>query len=274
MNDVNHKDYYHILGLDRNASQKSIKESYRKLALKYHPDRNLGDPKANEKMKSLNEAYAVLSDASKRREYDLLKSRYGPSAHDRFRQSYTAEDIFRGSDINQIFEEFSRMFGFRNSGDIFRESYGPEYEGFEFRRHGMFGRGFVYNTGSWETDQASQNYQMPGLASQGFLGKIAKFFVKKIFGIELPERGKDRYDTVTLSAEKAHHGTELKYSCKRKGRATNLMVKIPPGVKNGQKIRLKKMGLPGKGGGIPGDLYLIVRINKPFIQRVKELFNA
>lgn len=274
MNDVNHKDYYNILGVDRNASQKSIKESYRKLALKYHPDRNLGDPKANEKMKSLNEAYAVLSDTSKRKEYDLLRSRYGSSAHDRFRQNYTTEDIFRGSDINQIFEDFARMFGFRSSGDIFRESYGPEYHGFKFRRHGMSGRGFFYNTGSWGTDQAPPNYQMPGLASQGILGKIAKFFVKKIFGVELPERGKDQYNKITLSPEKAHNGTELKYSYNRKGRATNLMVKIPPGVKNGQKIRLKNMGLAGKGGGTPGDLYLMVKIKKPFIQRVKGLFNA
>jgi curved DNA-binding protein CbpA len=100
---MNQKDYYNILGVDRDASQQAIKEAYRKLAFQYHPDRNTGDPAATEKMKDINEAYAVLSDVSKRREYDLLRSQYGSFAYERFRQSHTDDDIFRGSDINQIF---------------------------------------------------------------------------------------------------------------------------------------------------------------------------
>jgi DnaJ-class molecular chaperone len=144
---MNQKDYYNILGVERDSSQQAIKEAYRKLAFQYHPDRNTVDPAATEKMKDINEAYAVLSDVSKRSEYDLLRSQYGSFAYERFRQSHTADDIFRGSDINQIFEEFAKTFGFRSFGDIFRESYAPGYQSFEFRRPGVFSRGFVFYPG-------------------------------------------------------------------------------------------------------------------------------
>ena len=123
---MNQNDYYQMLGIGESATSDQIKQAYRKLAFEYHPDRNK-DPAMTEKMKDINEAYAVLSNASKRREYDLLKSQYGSFAYDHFRQSHTANDIFRGSDINQIFEEFAKTFGFRSSSDIFRESYGAEY---------------------------------------------------------------------------------------------------------------------------------------------------
>jgi len=275
---MNQKDYYEILGVDRDASQQSIKEAYRKLAFQYHPDKNKGDPSATQKMKEINEAYAVLSDASKRREYDLLRSRYGSFAYDRFRQSHTPEDIFRGSDIDQIFEEFARMFGFRSSGDIFRESYGPEYRSFEFRRPGMFGRGFVFYSGSrrrvGEQQSPDSQVQMPELPFPGVLGKLLKFFLKKVAGVELPERGKDWHDTITLSPEKARDGAEVEYSYKKWGKPTNLMVRIPPEVRDGQRIRLRGMGSPGKAGGEPGDLYLQVQTRRSLAERLKGLFKA
>ena len=145
---MSQKDYYRILGVDKEAGQQAIKEAYRKLAFQYHPDKNKGDPAATEMMKDINEAYAVLSDPSKRQEYDLLSSRYGANAYDRFRRTYSTEDIFRGSDIDQVFEEFARMFGFRSSRDIFSESYGPQYQRFQFYRTGRYGQGFVYPPGS------------------------------------------------------------------------------------------------------------------------------
>ena len=98
-------DYYQILGVGGHSTQQQIKDAYRKLALQYHPDRNKGNPGAAEKMKKINEAYAVLSDPGKRREYDALRQQYGSFAYDRFRQGYSEQDIFRGSDINQIFED-------------------------------------------------------------------------------------------------------------------------------------------------------------------------
>ena len=102
------KEYYEILGVTRDASFQSIKEAYRRLAFEYHPDRNPGNAWAVERMKEINEAYAVLSDDDKRGRYDRLRQEYGSSAHDRFRRDYSDNDIFRGSDINQVFEEMAR----------------------------------------------------------------------------------------------------------------------------------------------------------------------
>ncbi len=93
------KDYYKVLGVEKKASEEAIKKVYRKLAMKYHPDRNKGDKKAEEKFKEISEAYAVLSDKEKRKQYDT----YGA---DGFQQRYSQEDIFRGFDFNNIFKEF------------------------------------------------------------------------------------------------------------------------------------------------------------------------
>jgi DnaJ-class molecular chaperone len=271
---MNQKDYYDILGVGKDASQQVIKEAYRKLAFQYHPDRNHGDPVATQKMKDVNEAYAVLSDVPKRREYDLLRSQYGAFAYDRFRQSHTAEDIFRGSDINQIFEEFARTFGFRNFGDIFRESYGPGYRSFEFRQPGMFGRGFVFYRGSrgraGEQPVSGSQIQMPNLPFSGVLGKLVKFFLKKATGVEMPERGRNWHDTLIISPEQAQSGGEAEYPYRTPEKTMNLMVKIPPNIRNGQRIRLRGMGSPGKAGGEQGDLYLQVQIRRPFAQRLKD----
>src|SRR3990170_2914697 len=92
-------DYYKILGVDKKASAEDIKKAYRKLALKYHPDKNPGNKEAEEKFKKLSEAYAVLSDTKKRKEYD----NYGS---DGFSQHYTQEDIFRGFDLDEILRGF------------------------------------------------------------------------------------------------------------------------------------------------------------------------
>jgi len=78
---MSQKDYYQIIGVDKNAGSKQIKEAYRKLAFKYHPDRNKENQEASEKMKHFNEAYAVLSNPAKRREYDALRQQFGSSAY-------------------------------------------------------------------------------------------------------------------------------------------------------------------------------------------------
>ena len=81
------KDYYEVLGVNRNATEEEIKKAYRKLALKYHPDRNKGNKEAEEKFKEISEAYAVLSDKNKREQYD----RFGAAG---FHQRFSQEDIF------------------------------------------------------------------------------------------------------------------------------------------------------------------------------------
>ncbi len=97
-------------------------------------------------MKEINEAYAVLSNAEKRRDYDSLRQSFGSFARDRFRQTHTDEDIFRNSDINQIFEELSRIFGFSRPEDIFSRDtfYGRNYREFKFKGPGISGGGFFF----------------------------------------------------------------------------------------------------------------------------------
>ena len=92
-------DYYQVLGVPPDSESGKIKQAYRDLAFKYHPDRNTENPAAAEKMKQVNEAYAVLSDTRKRREYDALRQQYGSSARNQFRQQHSEKDIFSGSDI-------------------------------------------------------------------------------------------------------------------------------------------------------------------------------
>ncbi|UCE56721.1 MAG: DnaJ domain-containing protein [Desulfobacterales bacterium] len=263
------KDYYNILGIDKNASAKQIKEAYRKLAFKYHPDRNKGNLEAAEKMKSLNEAYAVLCDSSKRREYDMLRQQFGSSAYGQFRQTYSDQDIFSGSDINHIFEQMARAFGFRGFDEIFKEFYGQGYRNFEFRKPGYFARGWVFTGPS-----GKRATQRPQFRIQGNLGigKIYKYLFKKLSGFELPENGADINAVIYLSPQHAQEGGPYAYYLKKK--AKKLVVKIPPGVKDGQKIRLAGMGEDGKGGGAPGDLFLKVHITKPLFQSVKDLISS
>jgi curved DNA-binding protein len=108
------KDYYEILGVAKGASEEEIKKAYRKLAKKYHPDKNPGDKEAEEKFKLISEAYAVLSDKSKRQEYDT----YGMGG---FRQRYSEEDIFKGANFGDLFRDLG--FG---GGDIFSMIFGRQ----------------------------------------------------------------------------------------------------------------------------------------------------
>ncbi|EQD43531.1 chaperone protein DnaJ [mine drainage metagenome] len=111
------EDFYKVLGVENGASLDEIRQAYRKLALKYHPDVNK-DKKAEEMFKEINEAYAVLSDPEKRKQYDA----YGPDA---FNQRYTQEDIFRGFDFEKVFRDFGFNFGSGDFGSsIFEDMFG------------------------------------------------------------------------------------------------------------------------------------------------------
>ena len=99
------EDYYKILGVDKKASVDEIKKSYRKLALKYHPDRNQGNKSAEEQFKKISEAYAVLGDAEKRKQYDSFGSQ------EAFNRNFSREDIFRGFDLNEILRDLGGFGG-------------------------------------------------------------------------------------------------------------------------------------------------------------------
>ena len=257
------KDYYRILGVKPDATQKEIKAAYRRLAFQYHPDRNKAEDAAM-KMKEINESYAVISDTEKRAQYDALRRTFGASAYGKFRQNYSDQDIFRGSDINQIFEEISRAFGFRSFDDIFGEFYGPGYRTFEFRQPGGFGKRLVFRVPA-----AGKNAQGTGSVLDGNLGRLVRYGLKKIWGLELPQRGKDRYDRITLSPALARTGGKIRYLCRIKGK--EILVSVPPGIRDGQQIRLRGLGDEGKGGGEPGDLYARVRIRTPLSKKIRDL---
>jgi DnaJ-class molecular chaperone len=244
---MSQNDYYQILDVDQKASSKQIKAAYRKLAFKYHPDRNSKNPEAAENMKRVNEAYAVLS----------------ASAYSQFRQNYSEQDIFSGSDINQILEQMARAFGLRGFDEIFKEFYGQGYHRYQFRKPGFFAKSY-YFSGPRQT----QGMNYTGLPLQGSIGKLTRFFLKQFSGIELPQDGADIKDTISLSPEHARQGGPYAYYLRKKDK--KLVVKIPPGVKHNQSIRLAGMGEEGKDGGAAGDLYLKVRIRKPLLKSVKD----
>src|SRR4030067_765551 len=125
------RDYYEVLGVPRNASKDQIKDTYRKLAMQFHPDRNKS-PEAEEKFKEISEAYAVLSDDEKRQQYNNL-------GHPGFDQRYTREDIFRGADFDSIFRDLG-------SGDLFRAIFGGGgFGGGDFRERASIGQDLAYD---------------------------------------------------------------------------------------------------------------------------------
>jgi len=259
------EDYYQVLGVDQIATVKQVKEAYRQLAFKYHPDRNKENPGAVEEMKRVNEAYAVLSNPAKKREYDALRNQFGSSAYSHFRKNYSERDIFSGSDINHIFEEMAGSFGFRGSNEIFKEFYGQGYRQFEFKKPGIFAGGYVFS-GPTRPDR-QQQAQFP---LGGNFGKISRFLLQRISGLQFPEDGADVHDNLYLNPQQALGGPYA-YYLRRKSK--KLVVKIPPGIRDGQHIRLTGMGQDGKGGGKPGDLLLKVHIRKPLLKSIKDLFS-
>jgi DnaJ-class molecular chaperone len=259
---IEKKDYYSILEVDVQTGPQEIRNAYRRLAFRYHPDRNGGDSTASEKMKAINEAYAVLSDPHKRKEYDILRQQYGSFASSRFRQGYSDEDIFRGSDINHIFEEMARAFGFSGFDEVFRSWYGAGYGGFASCSPGTFSKGFVYR-GPFEASPPRSRFPLGGK-----IGKLARYLLKRLWGLEWPERGKDRYDVITLDPQQAQQGGEIAYF--DRGKSKQLEVKVPPRIRDGQRIRLKGMGADGRGGAEPGDLYLKVRVKSSLWQKMRD----
>jgi len=258
-------DYYRVLGVDQNASQAKIKEAYRHLAFKHHPDRNREKPGAADKMKKINEAYAVLSNPAKKAEYDDLRTQFGSSAHTHFRNNYSDQDIFSGSDINHIFEEMARSFGFRGSNEIFKEFYGQGYQQFGFKKSGTQTRKFVFRGPSPGGHQPQVQFPLGGN-----LGKVLRLVLQKISGVQFPEDGADIDEHLYLAPQQALQGGPYAYYLRRQSK--KLVVKIPAGIREGQRIRLEGMGEPGKGGGKPGDLFLKVHIRKPLLKSIKDFF--
>ena len=251
------KDYYQILGVDRKATQDEIRMAYRKLAFKFHPDRNKDQPETAMLMKEINESYAVISDKTKRAQYDAIQQSYGRTAYDHFREKYSEQDIYRGSDVHHIFEEFSKAFGLRGFDEIFREAYGPGFQSFSNGKNSTPG---VSDRGSESSGEIAKPFG-------GTLEKLLKYTLKKTFGLKWPERGKDRSDTIHVDPKAALLGGKIKYMDRRENK--EWVIKIPARVSHGQQIRLRGMGAQGKNGGERGDLYIKVCLQRLPFQKIK-----
>ncbi len=268
---MENRDYYEILGIDESADSDRIKDCYRKLALKYHPDRNDGNAEAAEKMKAINEAYAVLSNPQKREEYDTLKQRYGSSAYNHFRHNYSEQDIFSGSDINKIFEELAQSFGLRGFDEIFKDAGSKGARTFHFNSRGVTGRGYIFTGGFGRKAGQGRRGTPRQLPQNGILGKLTRYAFKRLSGIELPERGKDIVDIIRLTPQMAWAGGPHEYTHWRRDK--KIIVKIPPGIRDGQKIRIAGQGELGNTGTGAGDLYLKVHIKKTLSQEIGALLS-
>ena len=162
------KDYYNILGVSKSASVEEIKKAYRKLALKYHPDHNKGDKEAEARFKDLSEAYAVLSNPEKKKQYDMFGA-------EGFQNRFSQEDIFRGFDFGSIFSEFGFGGGGR-SQNIFSQMFGGaggpgqrHYRtgGFRGQNRAMKGQDLLYELPLtleelFETNSKIISYQLDG----------------------------------------------------------------------------------------------------------------
>ncbi|MDM8554513.1 DnaJ domain-containing protein [Desulfococcaceae bacterium HSG7] len=270
------KDYYQTLGIKKNAAPKQIKLAYRDLAFKYHPDRNKENPANAEKMKAVNEAYAVLSNPEKKREYDIMRQQFGSSAHSQFRSTYSERDIFKDSDVHNIFEEMTRAFGFRGFDEIFGDYANQNGRTVKIKKRGPLGFGSVegfFFSGSLNPDSSNQDtsdrklFDMPNPAS-----KLSQYVSKKISGMQSAQDGTDIEDTIELNPDLALQGGPYAYLSKKGSK--KLVVNIPPGIREGQRIRLAKMGSPGKGTGNAGDLYLKIQIKKSFLQKLKNFMSV
>lgn len=235
---MSQEGYYERLGLTKDAEPGQIKDAYRKLAFQYHPDRNPGDEACAEKMKAINEAYAVLSNAEKRTEYDRMRTMFGSQAHDRFRNTYSTEDIFRGTDINDIFEAFSRMFAEQNAS-------------------------------SGANGGSHSFYRVFGGNAGGSDRKIGNVMLRYFMGKFVPMQGDDAHDVIWVNDSLARSGGPYAYESIWHGK--KLVVHIPKNIRDGQSMRLGGMGKPGKNGGPNGDLLLKLRIRKSGATMLNEL---
>jgi molecular chaperone DnaJ len=258
------RDYYEVLGLQKGASKEQIKDSYRKLAMQFHPDRNK-DVGAEEKFKEISEAYAVLSDDQKRQQYDQL-------GHSGFDQRYTSEDIFRGADFDSIFRDI----GF---GDLFRSFFGGGFGGgYEESNRG---RDLAFDLEitleeaakgaereieiprTEHCDVCGGSGAAPGANAQvcprcGGAGKVQN----------MRKAGFAMYVQVSACPTCKGKGKLIESPCSncrgsglvRKRR--KITVKIPAGIDEGYQLRLRGEGETPSDQGEAGDLYVIVHVKQ------------
>ena len=251
------KDYYKILGVSRDASQEEIKRAFRELALKYHPDRNPGDPHAEEKFKEINEAYQVLGDPRKRAEYDRMLE--GRSSGVDF-----VEDLFE-----TLFEDFTSIFTGRRRG--------------RRRRRSERGADLLYRLKISLVEAAKGVEKRIVFNAPARCRECGGSGVAPGSGwITCPECGgrgmvtfaQGFFSFSRTCARCEGTGSVMERACSKCGgrglveEERELEVSVPPGAYTGLRIRYAGMGAPGRGGGPPGDFFVEIEVeDHPLFRR-------
>lgn len=294
---MDYKDYYQILGVDKKAGEKEIKQAYRKLAMKYHPDRNPGDKQAEEKFKEINEAYQVLSDAEKRQRYDQLGDSYyrytqhgGAPGGFNWNDWYTQGSAGSGNVRVEMggLEDF--LGGSGGFSDFFRRIFGgmpeayattgrsaarpePRKPVYEQPTEITLLEAFQGTTRRVEIDGRRLDVKIPAGAKTGTKVRVADavnapqgqkgdlFLVIKV--LEEPHferKGEDLYTDVAASLYTAVLGGEAAVQTL----SGNVVLTIPAGTQPGQTFRLAGQGMPHlRKPEARGDLYVRVKVNIP-----------
>lgn len=228
------KDFYSVLGVSKDASPEDVKKAYRKLARTYHPDQNPGDAAAEKKFKDITEANSVLSDPEEREQYDAIRA-MGSGAR------FTAGGPAGGTGGAGFEDIFGDLF---NGGGGGRRRYttssGGGFEDLFAQFGGAQGGDTRFSTGG-------------GFGGQGGFG-----------GYQAPPtKGEDIHTTTTIPLRSAYHGTTVKL---RRGNGQTTTVRVPKGVKDGQRLKIAGKGHTGPGGN--GDLFVTVKVKEhPFFTR-------
>ncbi len=260
------KDYYQILGISPDAGEEDIKKAYRRLALKWHPDRNPGSPDAAERFKEISEAYAVLIDPVKRQQYDLSR-RPGSTHHFTFSREELFKEMFSNPSALSVFEEIAREF----------ERMGMHVDRHYFQRE-LFGGRTVIAGGVFIISPltpflalyrvARAALGLPTLkellqsrvAQPSIVGRVMRRLLR---ASELPVINRktcaEQILTLELEADEAARGTRKKILVEIDGAARHLLVNIPPGVRTGSKLRLREADRLSNGGS-SGEIFLRIHV--------------
>ena len=226
------KDFYKVLGVDKKADKKAITKAYRKLARQWHPDQNPGDKAAEAKFKEIGEAYAVLSNDEDRKRYDAIRAMAGGGAR-----------FSAGSGGTGGFEDLFGAFGGSGHNVRFQTSGMPGGgAGFEDILSGLFGgSGGAHAGARFGGDPFGSSFGAGGHAQQA---------------APAPEKGGTVRAKLSISFRQALNGATLTI----KVGGSPIKVRIPAGIKDGQKVRVKGHGKPGVNGGPTGDLEVAVTV--------------